>query len=245
MLLIADRPEPSVERALRFVTDALGSVGAAFYRIADDGCTPYDFVLHNIRYEFHRTYISEMIAHDPLNVSRLLAQSSAVVCLEEEGLKVNPSSFLTYRHFLGEFGLNESVEFVFKRDGESIAGMNVSWPDVRRRAHHQSSLLRTVQSYLEFNIARDLAAPVAEAFPSSGFNLTPREVEIAALLCVGQTNRDISESLNISLPTVKTHLAHIFDKMGAENRTMAVALLSTKKGSLVTPPQSRHSARHY
>src|SRR5437763_15153820 len=53
--------------------------------------------------------------------------------------------------------------------------------------------------------------------------LTAREIEVLQLLAFGHTNRDIAEKLLISPDTVKTHLEHIFEKLGASDRTAAVA----------------------
>jgi two-component system, NarL family, response regulator LiaR len=55
-------------------------------------------------------------------------------------------------------------------------------------------------------------------------SLTEREVEILQLLAFGHTNRDIAEKLFISPDTVKTHLEHIYQKLGATDRTAAVAV---------------------
>ena len=53
--------------------------------------------------------------------------------------------------------------------------------------------------------------------------LTAREVEVLQLLAFGHTNKDIATQLFISPDTVKTHLEHIFEKLGASDRTAAVA----------------------
>jgi DNA-binding NarL/FixJ family response regulator len=53
--------------------------------------------------------------------------------------------------------------------------------------------------------------------------LTAREIEVLQLLAFGHTNKDIAEQLYISPDTVKTHLEHIFEKLGASDRTAAVA----------------------
>jgi len=53
--------------------------------------------------------------------------------------------------------------------------------------------------------------------------LTAREIEVLQLLAFGHTNKDIAEQLFISPDTVKTHLEHIFEKLGASDRTAAVA----------------------
>jgi DNA-binding NarL/FixJ family response regulator len=53
--------------------------------------------------------------------------------------------------------------------------------------------------------------------------LTAREIEVLQLLAFGHTNKDIASQLFISPDTVKTHLEHIFEKLGASDRTAAVA----------------------
>lgn len=52
--------------------------------------------------------------------------------------------------------------------------------------------------------------------------LSGRELEILGLLARGLSNRAISRELFISEATVKTHLVHVFDKLGVDNRTAAI-----------------------
>jgi DNA-binding NarL/FixJ family response regulator len=52
--------------------------------------------------------------------------------------------------------------------------------------------------------------------------LSPREIEILQRLSTGATNRQLATSLFISEATVKTHLVHIYDKLGVDNRTQAI-----------------------
>ncbi len=54
-------------------------------------------------------------------------------------------------------------------------------------------------------------------------SLSPREAEILQLLAEGLPNRQISKRLFISEATVKTHLVHVYDKLGVDSRTSAVA----------------------
>ncbi|GLW56689.1 response regulator [Kitasatospora phosalacinea] len=54
-------------------------------------------------------------------------------------------------------------------------------------------------------------------------SLSPRETEILQLLAEGLPNRQISKRLFISEATVKTHLVHVYDKLGVDSRTSAVA----------------------
>jgi len=52
--------------------------------------------------------------------------------------------------------------------------------------------------------------------------LTARERQVLVLLAEGHSNREIASSLYVSLPTVKSHLAHIYAKLGAKNRNEAL-----------------------
>ena len=62
----------------------------------------------------------------------------------------------------------------------------------------------------------------AEEPTESASALTEREREVLVLLAEGHSNREIASSLFVSLPTVKTHLAHIYAKLGAKNRNEAL-----------------------
>jgi DNA-binding NarL/FixJ family response regulator len=54
--------------------------------------------------------------------------------------------------------------------------------------------------------------------------LTPREIEVLRHIAEGNRNRDIGEKLFITEETVKVHIKHIMDKLGASDRTQAVAI---------------------
>jgi DNA-binding NarL/FixJ family response regulator len=67
-----------------------------------------------------------------------------------------------------------------------------------------------------------VAAHLAEHL--SDEELTPREVEVLRQVAEGNRNRDIAEMLFISEETVKVHVKHIMDKLGAKDRTQAISI---------------------
>jgi DNA-binding NarL/FixJ family response regulator len=60
-----------------------------------------------------------------------------------------------------------------------------------------------------------MRAPAEEA-------LTAREIEVLSLVAQGASNKEIARHLHISEATVKTHLVHIYGKLGVADRTAAV-----------------------
>jgi DNA-binding NarL/FixJ family response regulator len=68
----------------------------------------------------------------------------------------------------------------------------------------------------------EIAARIAEHM--SDESLTPREVDVLKRLAGGNRNRDIADLLSISEETVKVHVKHIMDKLGAKDRTQAITI---------------------
>lgn len=71
-------------------------------------------------------------------------------------------------------------------------------------------------------ISPEVASALAQEVTHPDEQLSAREVELLMLLETGASNREIAASLFISLATVKTHLVHIYRKLGVDNRTAAV-----------------------
>ena len=67
-----------------------------------------------------------------------------------------------------------------------------------------------------------VAAQLAEHISDEA--LTDREIEVLGQIAGGNRNRDIAEKLFITEETVKVHIKHIMEKLGASDRTQAVAI---------------------
>jgi DNA-binding NarL/FixJ family response regulator len=69
-----------------------------------------------------------------------------------------------------------------------------------------------------------LSADVEVDHEASAIQLSPREAEVLALLAEGAPNKVIARQLDISIHTAKFHVAAILVKLGAANRTDAIAI---------------------
>jgi DNA-binding NarL/FixJ family response regulator len=85
------------------------------------------------------------------------------------------------------------------------------FPAIRSAARGETVLAPTVATRL----VNRMRVPAEEA-------LTSREIEVLELVARGSSNADVAASLFISEATVKTHLLHIFGKLGVDDRTAAV-----------------------
>lgn len=74
--------------------------------------------------------------------------------------------------------------------------------------------------------ARD-EAPSADAaqMPARRLPLSEREYQVLRHVAAGDTNKEIARSLNLSLHTVKRHVANILNKLGVDSRVEAATLL--------------------
>ncbi len=72
-------------------------------------------------------------------------------------------------------------------------------------------------------LSPQIASRLVQRISSPAPQLSARELQILELLAQGRTNKELASELFISEATVKTHLVHIFDKLGVDNRTAAIA----------------------
>lgn len=102
---------------------------------------------------------------------------------------------------------------------------------VRAVARGEVALAPAIAALLVREVARPAAEPRAPV-PA----LSPRETEVLALVAIGRTNARIAAELHVTPATVKTHLLHVFEKLGVGDRTRAVTL-AMELGLL--PPATR------
>jgi DNA-binding NarL/FixJ family response regulator len=72
----------------------------------------------------------------------------------------------------------------------------------------------------------EIASHLAEHFSDEA--LTAREIDVLRHIAGGNRNRDIGERLFISEETVKVHVKHIMEKLGATDRTQAIAIAARR-----------------
>jgi len=90
---------------------------------------------------------------------------------------------------------------------------------------HMLKTIRQVHSGKKY-IPPEIAAGLAEHFDQE--KLSNREVDVLRQVAEGNRNRDIAERLFIAEETVKVHVKHIMEKLGANDRTHATAIAARR-----------------
>jgi two-component system, NarL family, response regulator LiaR len=94
----------------------------------------------------------------------------------------------------------------------------------------------SLQPQIAHKLIRGLSRPAAPV------PLTGREQEVACLVALGRSNKEIARALVLSEPTVRTHVSHILRKLKLSNRT-EVALYALREG-LARPDAGSAGIRH-
>jgi DNA-binding NarL/FixJ family response regulator len=89
-------------------------------------------------------------------------------------------------------------------------------------ARGDAALDPAVQHHVVAALSTPSEAAPAQAAAALPDDLTPREAEVLGLIAEGLTNAEIAERLVVSAATVKSHVNHIFAKIGARDRAQAV-----------------------
>jgi DNA-binding NarL/FixJ family response regulator len=96
------------------------------------------------------------------------------------------------------------------------------------KAMAPTQLLETIRqvSAGKKHVPREIAAGLAEHLGDEA--LSQREVDVLRNVVEGNRNRDIADKLFISEETVKVHIRHILEKLGASDRTQAVTIAARR-----------------
>ncbi|MDQ0739726.1 LuxR C-terminal-related transcriptional regulator [Pseudomonas sp. W4I3] len=204
---------------LQAFTHLVPASQAAFYCV-DRQLQARDFRLQGMSGEMHRDYLDNYRQFDPLQPRNCLSSGLTVVPLGFAMARQPLRDSRRYQDFLQRYGVVDVVEIVAHRADQPQAAISLL-----RTAEQgvftidQLAQLNALQALLQMAVAN--MQPCDDALAS----LTPKERQIAWLLRQGASNKQLALELDVGLPTIKTHLIHLFRKTGVSSRTELVAAL--------------------
>jgi DNA-binding CsgD family transcriptional regulator len=126
-----------------------------------------------------------------------------------------------FNDFLARDGLHWGIN-LHAFDGPMALGDLRIWRGRKRREFdgHDKLLLNMIEPAFAAALRRAHGArkPIATAPPLPLAGLSRRELEVARCVCRGLTDKEIARELAIGLPSVRTYLQRLFDKLGVHRR---------------------------
>jgi DNA-binding CsgD family transcriptional regulator/ArsR family metal-binding transcriptional regulator len=111
---------------------------------------------------------------------------------------------------------------VFDAQGRLIrtVSLEIDSSALREAIHQKETQIRTLRSRVE-SFEQEQARHIQDTNQRLPDPLSRREIQVLQMLANGFTNKEISSRLHISEHTVKSHVVHIFNKIGVNDRTQA------------------------
>ncbi|NQW88691.1 response regulator transcription factor [Curtobacterium sp. VKM Ac-2861] len=161
-------------------------------------------------------------------VSVVLAERPDVVLMDLRMPELDGDA-ATAEILAAEPGVRVLILTTYESDDQILAAIEAGATGYLLKAAPESEILAGVRATArgETALAPSAAAALVRratgsSAVSAGPSLTPRELEVLRLVAQGNSNPAIGRALFLSETTVKTHLGHVFEKLGVNDRTRAV-----------------------
>lgn len=162
-------------------------------------------------------------ANDPFAAGRVEARAATVLGLKD----LDPAQASAYGERLARAWIADRADVYLRNAGAIVAQLALlRSAELGVFSRDDFTALRRLQPLLEHAFAcaiEPAAADGHDALVRSG--LSEREADVAELVGGGSTNAEIARSLHIGEATVKTHLTHVYTKLGVRTRTQLALLL--------------------
>lgn len=192
------------------IAHALGSLGSTVERLGDDRAA-FDF------------YFERLILICELGDPRDIADSiERIANLARRGNKLDYAVCLlgvasVLRQQAGGLSYRVTVDGDIDRE---LSGLRAIVPDVEFRAAWDRGRRMALEDAVELAF-QSREAVQDEHRPATPGGLTPRELEVLALMASGKSNSEMADELYLSIRTVERHVSNIYRKIDAHNRTDA------------------------
>ncbi len=181
----------------------------------------------------HRTYSPT----SPIEILRLLPKSNCrecgyTTCLAFAAAVSRQYSSTARCPYFAKPLEERSIFPLIDKDGNTTGtvSLSIDTRTLHQQVSEQDDYIQALQAKLKV-LEEGRARNIEESNQRLDSPLTTREIEVLTMLGGGSTNKEISARLFISEHTVKTHVAHIFDKLGVNDRTQA-SVWAVKNGLL-------------
>ncbi len=199
---------------------SLIEVSAARFGLVNPQILIKGYVSYNIAAETEKLYQTRYSHLDPMHPSRFEDSDVTVICSDTlmSDREWRQSEF--YQQYMGPRHFDHDADVFFRQNGEIIAVLSLLRDDsLGPFTEQELDLLRRLQPFMEYALSR-VYQPVRfterDLF-SKKYALTERELDVIEVVMDGADTRTMAAELSLSVATIKTHLQHIFHKVGVHS----------------------------
>lgn len=222
----------ALEAAVASLTGLIRPGAIAFYRIGSDH-QPSGFQLFGLAEAMHRTYLQRYCPLDPLHPARYAGQQGSVLTLALELPRTQRDESIYWQRFLRPHQVVDVMELLLRIDGHVVGAFSLlrfapDAPFCAAEVDSANALVPLLAVAMAFSLRREPALRIPKPepdMPDRAVRLTHREEQVVRLVRSGLSNKEIARHLALGQPTVKTHLLHIFRKLGVSSRTELIGVL--------------------
>lgn len=183
-------------------------------------------VTHNMAREDDKLYENRYMHMDPLDPSLHEDGDETVVHMDSILKPEVVEQLAYYQEFLKPINYRYAADIFFRSGGKIIAVITMLRSiDQGPFLSSELAVLRKVQPFLQYTLnSVYLPDRITERKTiEERYRLTARELDVLELVLSGASNKVMAQKLMLGLPTVKTHLQHIYRKTDVTTRTELAA----------------------
>lgn len=186
------------------------------------------FVSYNVDAESEELYQSQYAHLDPMHPSRFKDSDVTVICSDTMMTEQEWRQSVFYLNYMAPHHFDHDTDIFFRQNSEIVAVLSLLRNDSLGAFNEEElGMLRNMQPFMEYalnSVYQPKRFSERELF-SDKYCLTKRELDVLEFAMAGHNNKTIANELNLSLPTVRTHLQHIYDKVGVHSTNELISRL--------------------
>lgn len=231
-VLAADFTDHPVQRTIQFKRNTMGFLsrfvrvsGMVFYSV-DHGMNAGDHVFDGIHPEENGRYNGYFHELDPFHPRRFAATGADLATSNDLAQRLDRTDY--YAEFFRPMGYRYEAELYLRHAGRIVAGVSLLKSATDGDfTKDEIEFLQKSHAFVEqsYCMLGELPSTPSLEAVQEHWGLSARERDVVELLAQGASNSDIARALFISVPTVKSHLQHIYRKSNVRSRTELVTRL--------------------
>ena len=188
-----------------------------------EGCVFYNEVK-----EIESIYDEKYSKIDPMHPARYEGTDISVICSDTLMVGDEWRKSVFYREFMAPRNYDHDVDIFFRNNGKIIAVLYILRDDrIGPFNEADLSLLRRLQPFMEYTLNKVyIPQRISERENLvDKFSLTKRELDVMEMAMTGVDTKTLAKELNLEVSTVKTHLRHIFEKVGIRSVNELISIM--------------------